>query len=132
VSVAPAARLRVRREDLCEPVLERVVAALAARVDLPLDRLADAQIVAGAVAAAARRHADGGELWVDLAAGQGSLSLTVGALPSGGGGRVMSDTTIPGVGGVLERLVDGWSVESDDDGRERLILAIGSGRPEGS
>ena len=132
MSAAPAARLRVRREDLCEPVLERVVAALAARVDLPLDRLADAQIVAGAVAAAARRHAAGGELRVDLAAEQGSVSLTVGALPSGGGGRVMSDTTIPGVGGVLERLVDGWSVESDDDGRERLILAIGSGRPAGS
>ena len=132
MSAAPAARLWVRREDLCEPVLERVVAALGARVDLPLDRLADAQIVAGAVAAAVRRHAAGGELRVDLAAEQGTLSLTVDALPSGGGGRVMSDTTIPGVGGVLERLVDGWSVESDGDGRERLILAIGSGRPTGS
>ena len=45
----------------------------------------------------------------------------------------MSDTTIPGVGGVLERLVDDWRVEpDDDDGRERLILAIGSGRPAAS
>jgi hypothetical protein len=132
VSAAPAARIRVRREDLCEPVLERVVAALGARVDLPLDRMADAQLVAGAVAAAARRHTADGELQVDLDAGQGTLSLTVGALPSGGGGRVMSDTTIPGVGGVLERLVDTWSVEPDGEGRERLVLAIGSGRPAGS
>ena len=132
MSTAPAARIRVRRQDLCEPVLERVVAALGARVDLPLDRLADAQLVAGAVAAAARRHADEGELRVDLDAGDGTLSLTVGALPSGGGARVMSDTTIPGVGGVLERLVDGWSVERDDDGRERLVLAIGSGAPPAS
>ena len=44
----------------------------------------------------------------------------------------MADTTIPGVGGVLERLVDAWSVESDDDGRERLILEIGTGRPAAS
>jgi hypothetical protein len=127
VSSTPAARIRVRRQDLCEPVLERVVAALGAQVDLPLDRLADARLVAGAVAAAARRHTADGELQVDLDAGQGTLSLTVDALPSGGGERVMSDTTIPGVGGVLERLVDDWSVESDADGRERLILAIGSG-----
>jgi hypothetical protein len=133
VSTAPAARIRVRRQDLCEPVLERVVSALGARVDLPLDRLADAQLVAGAVAAAARRHSADGELRVDLDAGQGTISLTVGALPSGGAGRVMSDTTIPGVGGVLERLVDAWRVEPDDaDGRERLILAIGSGRPAAS
>jgi hypothetical protein len=129
VSAVPAARIRVRRQDLCEPVLERVVAALGARVDLPLDRLSDAQLVAGAVAAAARRYADGGELMVDLDAGDGAISLTIGALPTGGGGRVMSDTTIPGIGGVLEHLVDAWSVEGDDDGRERLVLAIGSGRP---
>ena len=89
--------------------------------------------MAGAVAAAARRHAAGGELRVDLDAAQGTISLTVAALPSGGAGRVMSDTTIPGVGGVLERLVDDWRVEpDDDDGRERLILAIGSGRPAAS
>ena len=43
MSVAPAARLRVRREDLCEPVLERVVAALGARVDLPLSGLRPTQ-----------------------------------------------------------------------------------------
>lgn len=132
MSAAPAARLWVRREDLCEPVLERVVAALGARVDLPLDRLADAQIVAGAVAVAARRHAADGELQVDLDAGEGTISLTIGALPSGGGGRVMSDTTIPGFGGVLEHLVDRWSVEGNGDGHERLILAIGAGRPGGS
>ena len=132
MSVAPAARLRVRRQELCEPVLERVVAALGARVDLSLDRLADAQLVAGAVAGAAHRHAADGELQVDLAAGQGTLSLTVGALPRGGGGRVMADTTIPGVGGMVERLVDAWSVESDDEGRERLVLAIGRGPTAGS
>jgi hypothetical protein len=132
VSTVPAARIRVRRQDLGEPVLERVVAALGARVDLPLDRLSDAQLVAGAIAAAARRHAADGELLVDLDAGEGTLSLTVSALPSGGGARVMTDTTIPGVGGVLEHLVDAWSVESDDDGRERLILEIGTGRPAAS
>jgi Na+-translocating ferredoxin:NAD+ oxidoreductase RnfG subunit len=122
----------VRRDDLCEPVLERVVSALGARVDLPLDRLADAQLVAGAVAAAARRHAADGELQVDLDAADGVLRLTIGALPRGGGGRVMSDSEIPGLGAVLERLVDRWTVESGDGGGERLVLAIGADGPGAS
>lgn len=122
----PAARLRVRRADLCEPVLERVVAALAARADLPLDRLADAQIVAVAVAAVAGRNCSDGELQVDLDALDRELRVTVGPLVRGGGDRVMTDSAVPGVGDVLERLVDAWSVEVNGDGRERLVLAIGA------
>ena len=41
MSAVPAARVRVRRQDLGEPVLERMVSALGARVDMPLDRLSE-------------------------------------------------------------------------------------------
>ena len=56
---APAARLVIRRPDLAQPVLERLVAALAARVDLPLDRLSDGQIASAALVATASRNIPG-------------------------------------------------------------------------
>lgn len=129
MSGGAAGRLLVRRPALGEPVLERVVAALAARADLPLDRLADAQLVASALAAAATRDPSGEGLRVGLDAEAGALALSVGPLTPGAGTRVLADTRVPGVGPVLERLVDRWSVESDGPDAERLVLEIGAGEP---
>lgn len=121
-----AGRLRVRRAPLGRPVLERVVAALAARADLPLDRLADAQLVAAALAAGASRHSVDGDLCVGLGADGDGVELAIGPLPPGAGERVMAESRLPGVGSVLERLVDRWSVERDG-GEETLLLTIGAG-----
>lgn len=121
-----AGTLRVRRAALGEPVLERLVAALAARADLPLDRLADAQLVAAALAAGAARHAADGELRVGLDAQGGEVALAVGPLAPGAGERVMEDSRLPDGVPVLERLVDDWSVQPDDGG-ETLRLTIGAG-----
>lgn len=123
---APAGRLRLRAEDLREPVLERVVAALAARVDLPLDRLADAQLASSALVRGASPHAVDGVVCVDLDVEDGALGLTVGPLPRGEGRQLVAES-LPGVGPVLERLVDGWSVEPLGDGAEVLRLSIGAG-----
>lgn len=127
VEGARAGRLRVRRASLGEPVLERVVAALAARADLPIDRLADAQLVASALAVGASLHSPDGDLCVGLDVEGGSLGLVVGPLNRGAGARVISDSRLPGVGVVLERLVDDWSVESDDPAGDTLLLTIGAG-----
>lgn len=121
-----AARLVIRRPELAEPVLERVIAALAARVDLPLDRLSDAQIASAAVAAAAGRHFENGALGVDFDGEPGTVVLRVGPLPSGAASQVVRDSAVPGVGPIVERLVDGFAVE--ENGRqEMLCLTIGVG-----
>jgi len=127
-----AGRLTVRRPALGEPILERVVAALAARADLPLDRLADAQLVASALAAGAPRHTSDGDLRVRLDAAGGHVELAVGPLTSGSGERVITDSRLPGVGSVLEQLVDRWSVEVEGAGREMLLLTIGVREPAAS
>ncbi len=123
-----AGRLTVRRASLGEPVLERLVAALAARADLPLDRLADAQLVASALAAGAARHTHDGDLHVSLDAHAGRVGLAIGPLPAGAGRQVIVDSDLPGVGSVLERLVDDWSVETAGGG-ETLRLTIGVHEP---
>lgn len=127
MSAAPAARLRVRRSELCEPVLERLVMALAARIDLPIDRIADAQLVVETLVETVSRRTTDGVLDVALAAGPDGVDLSVGPLPAGGAAQVVADSAIPGVGVVLDRLVNRWEVESLDSGDEALRLTIGAG-----
>ena len=123
---ASAGRLVMRAEDLREPVLERVVAALAARVDLPLDRLSDAQLASSVLIRSANRHAVDGVVRVELDVEDGAVGLSVGPLPTGEGSQMVAED-VPGVGPVLERLVDEWSVEPIDDDTETLRLSIGAG-----
>ena len=54
---------------LVGPVLRRVVGMLAARADLPLDRLDDAVLVADLIAARAPAHVAGGRVDVALEPG---------------------------------------------------------------
>ena len=123
---ASAGRLTMRAEDLREPVLERVVAALAARVDLPLDRLSDAQLASSVLIRGANRHAVDGVVRVELDVEDGAVGLSVGPLPAGQGSQMVAED-VPGVGPVLERLVDAWSVEPIDEATETLRLSIGAG-----
>ena len=126
MSRASAGRLTMRAEDLREPVLERVVAALAARVDLPLDRLSDAQLASSVLIRGANRHAVDGVVRVELDVEDGAVGQSVGPLPAGQGSQMVAED-VPGVGPVLERLVDAWSVEPIDDATETLRLSIGAG-----
>ena len=122
-----AGSLRVRRADLAEPVLERLVLALAARVDLPVNRIADAQIVTEALMATASRDSVDGTLCVNLGAGPDGVDLSLGPLPTGGAARVVAESELPGVGVVLERLVDHWDAAPLDSRTEVLRLTIGPG-----
>lgn len=124
-----AGRLTVRRADLAEAVLERLVLALAARVDLPLDRIADAQIVTEALIATASHNSSNGALCIDLAAGPEGVDLSVGPLPTGGAARVVAESEVAGVGVVLDRLVDRWDATPLDSDTEVLRLTIGPGAP---
>lgn len=122
-----AATLRLREASLFEPVLERVVSALAARVDLPLDRLSDAQLVVAALASAARRHAPDGTFCIDLTGAHRTVAISVGPLPPGTAARLVAHSAVPGLGPVVERLADRWSITRDEEGGERLELTIGAG-----
>ena len=108
-------RVSIAAGPLVGPVLRRVVGMLAARADLPLDRLDDAVLVADLVAAGAPAHAVAATVDVELASGQRSLDLRVGPLRSGGARALIVDAAVPGVGNVIEQLADGLEVESDGE-----------------
>ena len=112
----PLTSVSIVAGPLVGPVLRRVVGMLAARADLPLDRLDDAVLVADLIAARAPAHVDGGRVDVSLEPGSRSLSLRVGPLRAGGGEALIVDAAVPGVGNVIEQLADELSVTPEGEG----------------
>jgi serine/threonine-protein kinase RsbW len=108
-------------------VLGRTVAMLAARANFSLDRLSDAQLVSDAVAAHALGHAADGPLRVAVDDTERHLEIYVGPLQTNGGQGVVNASDLPGVGLLLEQLVDDVAVERDGD-LETLVLRIAERR----
>jgi hypothetical protein len=104
-------------------VLRRVVGMLAARADLPLDRLDDAVLVADLIASRAPAHMQSPSVDVDLETGDRTLLLRVGPLRPGGGQALIVDASVPGVGNVIEQLADDISVSPEADA-EYLIVRL--------
>jgi anti-sigma regulatory factor (Ser/Thr protein kinase) len=92
-------------------VLGRVVSLVAARADFSIDRLSDAQIVSDAIVGGASTHTRDGTLTVTIDERESGFDLAVGPLASGGARRLLADTTLPGLGGLLDRLADQIDVE---------------------
>ena len=109
------ATLTIRSEPLVGAVLGRVVGMLAARADLPLDRLDDAVLVADLIASRAPEHMQSASVEVDLETGDRTLSLRVGPLRPGGAEALIVDASVPGVGNVIEQLADDISVKPDGE-----------------
>jgi anti-sigma regulatory factor (Ser/Thr protein kinase) len=105
--------LRVTAGPLASPVLSRVVSLLAARVDFSIDRLSDAQIVSDALAVHAPERALDGHVSVAVVEDERLLDLRVGPLLPGGGEGLVEATAVPGLGRLLEQLVDDVSVEQE-------------------
>jgi hypothetical protein len=125
----PATTVSIASGPLVGPVLRRVVGMLAARADLPLDRLDDAVLIADLIAARAPAHSIDDKINVALDPGERSLRLRVGPLRQGGGQALIVDAAVPGVGNVIEQLADELSVFADGDAEFlQVLLAYTNGR----
>jgi serine/threonine-protein kinase RsbW len=99
---------------LVGPVLRRVVGMLAARADLPLDRLDDAVLVADVVAARAPAYAPE-TVNVRLKPSDRALWLNVGPLSPGGAQALLGESTAD-VGSVIIKLADEVHVDTEPSG----------------
>lgn len=108
--------------QLLGPVLARMVAALAARRDLPVDRVSDAVLVTDAIAAAAPTRFADGKVKLGLEEeSAGGIALRIGPMDSGQADRIRGNLNVPEVGGSLELLADELNVESSDEGEYLTI-----------
>lgn len=108
-----------------ERVLRRVVAVVAAQADMPSDRLMEALLVAELVARYGLRYLVGEQVKIRVdRTGQG-FALRLGPLEPGGARAVVDESEVPGIGSVVERLVDGVRTETEQvDGAEAEFLVL--------
>jgi serine/threonine-protein kinase RsbW len=109
------------RPELLGPVLARMVAALAARRDLSIDRVSDAVLVTDAIAAAAPQSFGDGRVRLGLDDRGEGIALRLGPMQAGAAKRIREGLELPDVGGSLEALADGLTVEESGDG-EYLVI----------
>jgi len=113
--------ISVGRSELLAPILARLVGALAARRDLSIDRVSDAVLVTDAIAVAAPGRFEDGCVRLGLDEGDDCVELRLGPMEAGGAEEVRAELDMPDVGGSLEALVDGLTVQSGSDG-EYLVV----------
>lgn len=111
----------IDRSELLAPVLARVVAALAARRDLSVDRVSDLVLMTDAIAAAAPERFSDGRVRLGLEEREGGIDLRLGPMESGAASRIREELQVPDLGGSLESLADELSVEESGDA-EYLVI----------
>jgi anti-sigma regulatory factor (Ser/Thr protein kinase) len=122
-----ATTLEFSPEAPVQPVLARVLGAVAARADLSIDRLSDMQMLGDAVSAEAPASAPEGRLTVTVSNAPRRLELRVGPLAPGGADRLLEAMEQPGPPiGALRALATEVRREQPDGG-EVLMIALEEG-----
>jgi anti-sigma regulatory factor (Ser/Thr protein kinase) len=107
--------------QLLGPVLARVVAALAARRELSVDRVSDAVLVTDAIAAAAPTRFADGKVKLGLEESSRGIALRIGPMDDGQAERIRDELEVPDLGGSLELLADELTVEESGEGEYLTI-----------
>jgi len=116
-----ATELTVARAELLEPVLARLVGALAARRELSIERVSDAVLVTDAIADAAPERFSDGCVRLGLDETDAGLELRLGPMEDGAGSDIRRQLEVPEVGGSLEGLVDEIGVENSGAGDYLIV-----------
>jgi serine/threonine-protein kinase RsbW len=117
--------LTVARAELLEPVLARLVGALAARRDLSVERVSDAVLVTDAIADAAPERFADGCVRLGLGESDSGLELRLGPMEVGAAAEIRQKLEVPELGGSLEGLVEGVDVEKSGEGDYLIIRFSG-------
>lgn len=91
---------------LAGTVLPRILSVLAMRANFSTDRLSDVHLVADALVAHAPESIAGGHISTAVSFEPRSLELCVGPLGAGDARRLMIDSTMAGLGPIIESLTD--------------------------
>jgi serine/threonine-protein kinase RsbW len=115
----------VARAELLEPVLARLVGALAARRDLSVERVSDAVLITDAIAGAAPGRFADGSVRLGLSESENGLELRLGPMDQGAAAEIRGDLEVPELGGSLEALADELAVDESNDGDYLIVRFAG-------
>jgi serine/threonine-protein kinase RsbW len=113
--------IAVGRAELLEPVLARLVGALAARRDLSVDRVSDALLITDAITAAAPGRFADGSVRLGLGESELGLELRLGPMRKGAASEIRGELAVPDLGGSLEALADELEVDESADGDYLIV-----------
>lgn len=119
------AEISVGDAELLEPVLARIVGALAARRDISVERVSDAVLVTDAIADAAPGRFADGRVRLGLGESDEGLELRLGPMKKGSADEIRRRLEVPELGGSLEALVDELAVEGSADGDYLIVRFSG-------
>lgn len=108
-----------------ERIARRIVAVIAAQVDMPSDRLVESLLAVELAARHSRRYLVGKRIRMSLERLAQGFELRLGPLVPDGAAALVRESELPVVGPVIERLADRIGVEPEPEG-ERLMLRIAS------
>ncbi|HEU4735657.1 MAG TPA: ATP-binding protein [Solirubrobacterales bacterium] len=117
--------LTVGRAELLEPVLARLVGALAARRELSVERVADAVLVTDAIAEAAPGRFADGYVRLGLGENENGLELRLGPMEKGAAAEIRHELEVPELGGSLEALADELAIDESGDGDYLIVRFAG-------
>jgi serine/threonine-protein kinase RsbW len=120
---AGAVELSIAPSTLAQAILPRVLSALAARAHFTTDRIADVQLVTGALAANAGASLEGASMAVAVNVAPRSLELRIGPLHAGHGESLV-EAAADGLAPVVERLTDSTRVAPSTGAGETLELRL--------
>lgn len=115
----------VGRAELLEPVLARLVGALAARREVSVERVSDAVLVTDAIAGAAPGRFADGRVRLGLDESENGLELRLGPMDKGAAADIRNDLEVPELGGSLEALADELAVDESSDGDYLIVRFAG-------
>jgi serine/threonine-protein kinase RsbW len=119
-----ATTIAVEAGSLAGPVISRVIAVLAARANLSVDRLSDAILLGDAISSNEPDNFPDGRVQIRIDEDEGMIAVRIGPLSAGAAERILKAMELPAVGASLEKLADEVRVEQDGEGTESLALKI--------
>lgn len=110
---------------LSGPVLSSLVAGMAARAGLSVERVTEAQMLSDTIAAHAYALIVGRHVHMTVSLDDGALAISIGTLRPDGARELVGASSVPGLGEgpLLEKLATDINVEAEDEG-ERLSLSL--------
>ena len=107
-----------------ERVVRRLMAVVAAQLDMSSERVMETLLIAEIVARNSLRYLSGDAARVTIDHVGPGFEVAVGPLESGGGEAVLAEAEVPVIGPVVNKLAHGVRVEPHDGGTESLVIRI--------
>lgn len=106
-----------------DAVLRRLIGALGAQADLPIERIQDATLIVDAILGGIAAD----PVSATISRRDGGLEIAIGPLAVGEGERMLDDSSSPETGSVVAALADRAWIDRDGGAGVRMCVTVGRG-----